>query len=77
MPFATFENPEFEAFSSYFAQYDVYLPSENTLRHGILKNFDDEKVKTQKLFWPIEKVSLTIDTWTTTNCVAIFGVTIY
>ena len=30
-PFATLDNPEFEAFSSYFAQCDVSLPSGNTL----------------------------------------------
>ena len=30
-PFATLENPEFEAFCSYFVQCDVSLPSANTL----------------------------------------------
>ena len=76
-PFATLENPEFEAFCSYFAQCDVSLPSGNTLRRGVLKKFDDEKVKTRQLFQPIEKVSLTMDTWTTTNRLAILGVTIH
>ena len=76
-PFATLENPEFEAFCSYFSQYDVSLPSANTLRHGLLKKFDDEKVKTRQLFQPIEKVSLTMDTWTTPNRLAILGVTIH
>ena len=45
--FATLENPEFEAFCSYFAQCDVSPPSENTLRRGISTNFDGEKVKTR------------------------------
>ena len=75
-PFATLENPEFEAFCSYFAQCDVSLPSGKTLRPGILTRFDDEKVKTRQMFRPIEKVSLMIDTWTTSNCLSILGVTI-
>ena len=43
---ATHENPEFEAFCSYFAQCDVSLSSGNTLRCGIFIKFDGEKVKT-------------------------------
>ena len=49
-PFATLENPEFEAFCSYFAQCDVSLPSGNTLQCGVLTKFDDEKVKTRQQF---------------------------
>ena len=64
-------------FLSYFAQYDVSLPSGNPLRRGISTKFDSEKVNTQQLFQPIEKVSLMVDTWTTTNRVAILGIMIH
>ena len=36
-----------------------------------------KKVKRQKLFRPIEKVSPTVDTWTTTNHLAILGIMIH
>ena len=75
--FATLENPEFEAFCSYFTQCDESLPSENTLGRGISTKFDGEKVKMRQLYRPIEKLSLTIDTWTTTNRVAILGTMIH
>ena len=75
--FSTLEHPQFEAFCSYFAQCDVSLPSGNTLRRGIFAKFDDEKGKMRQLFQPIEKVSLTVDTWTTTNHLAILGITIH
>ena len=42
-----------------------------------LKKFDDEKVKTQKLFRHIKKVSLALDTLTTKNRVAILGAMIH
>ena len=38
---------------------------------------DDEKIKIRQLFCPIEKVSLTVNTWTTTNHLAILGITIH
>ena len=41
------------------------------------KLFEDERDKVRELFQPIERVSLTIDTWTTTNNVAILGITIH
>ena len=44
---------------------------------NISTKFDGEKVKTRQLFQPIEKVSLTVDTWTTTNRVVILGITIH
>ena len=75
--FAILENLEFEAFCSYFTQCDVSIPSENTLRRGTVAKFDDEKVKTQEFFLSIEKVSLTLDTWTSTNRIAILGITIH
>ena len=53
------------------------LSSGNTLRRHISTKFNDEKVKMRQLFRPIEKVSLTVDTWTTTNHLAILGITIY
>ena len=43
--FTVLENLEFEAFCSYFAQYEVSLLSENTLRRGISTKLDGEKVK--------------------------------
>ena len=39
--------------------------------------FEDERDKVRELLRPIERVSLTIDTWTTTNNVAILGITIH
>ena len=53
------------------------LPSENTLGRGISTKFDGEKVKMRQLYRPIEKLSLTIDNWTTTNRVAILGTRIH
>ena len=53
------------------------LPSGNTLRCVIPTKFDDEKVKMRQLFQPIEKVSLTVDTWTTTNHLTILGIIIH
>ena len=41
------------------------------------KLFEDERDKVRELFRPIERVSLTIDTWKITNNVAILGITIY
>ena len=53
------------------------LPSGNTLRRSIFAKFDDEKGKMRQLFQPIEKVSLTVDTWTSTNHLAIIEITIH
>ena len=39
------------------------------------KLFEDERDKVKKLLQPIERVSLTVDTWTTTNNVVILGIT--
>ena len=41
------------------------------------KLFEDERDKVRELLRPIERVSLTTDTWTTTNNVAILGITIH
>ena len=73
----TLEHPQFEAIFSYFSQYDVSLWSGNTLRCGISAKLDDEKLKMRQLFRPIEKVSLIVDTWATTNHLAILGITIH
>ena len=43
--FTILENLEFEAFGSYFAQCDVSLLSENTLRRATSIKLDGEKVK--------------------------------
>ena len=53
------------------------LLSGNTLRRSISAKFDDEKVKMQQFFQPIEKVSLIVDTWTTTNHLTIIGIIIH
>ena len=39
--------------------------------------FEDERDKVRELLRPIERVSLTTDTWTTRNNVAILGITIH
>ena len=41
------------------------------------KLFEDERDKVRELLQPIERVSLTTDTWTTTNNVTILGITIH
>ena len=41
------------------------------------KLFEDERDKVRELLRPIERVSLKIDTWTTTNNVEILGITIH
>ena len=46
-------------------------------RRGLEKVFEDERDKVRELLRPIERVSLTIDTWTTRNNVAILGITIH
>ena len=41
------------------------------------KIFEDERDKVRELLRPIERVSLTTDTWTTTNNVTILGIIIH
>ena len=41
------------------------------------KLLEDERDKVRELLRPIERVSLTTDTWTTTNNVAILAITIH
>ena len=41
------------------------------------KLFEDERDKVREILQPIERVSLTADTWTTTNNVAILGIIIH
>ena len=41
------------------------------------KLFEDERDKVRELFRPIERVSLTIDSWTNTNNMTILGITIH
>ena len=53
------------------------LTSEKKLKHGIFEMFEDEKVEICELFLPIEKVMLTVDTYTTTNCIPILGFMIH
>ena len=53
------------------------LPNGNILQRDVFAKFDDEKEKMRQLFRPIEKVSLTVDTWTTTNHLTIIGIMIH
>ena len=41
------------------------------------KLFEDERDEVRELLQPIERVSLIIETWTTTNNVAIVGIIIH
>ena len=41
------------------------------------KLFDDERDKVRELLRPIERVSLTTDSWTTTNNVSILGIIVH
>lgn len=77
MPFAVIEHPEIESFCSYFAECKVTLPSASTLRRALSTKFIDEKDQIRELFRPIQKVSLTVDTWTTTNHISVLGITIH
>ena len=69
----TLENLDIEALCSYFAQYDVSLPSGNTLRCGIFAKFDDEMIKMQQFFQSIKVLLMC----TTTNHVAIVKIMIH
>ena len=53
------------------------LLSGNTLQCSISAKFDDKNIKMRQLFRQIEKVSPTIDTWTTKNHLVIIGITIH
>ena len=75
--FSTLEHPQFEAFVRIL--HNVMCPFRVETHYDVssLQKIDDKKEKMRQLFRPIEKVSLTIDTWTTTNHLAIIAITIH
>ena len=76
-PFALLDHPQFKRFCNYLAQCEVGIPSSMFERRGLQKVFKDERDKVRELLRPIERVSLTIDTCTTRNNVAVLGITIH
>ena len=76
-PFTLLDHPQFKKFCNYLVQGEVGIPSRHSGCRGMEKLFEDESDKVRELLRPIERVSLTTDTWTTTNNVAILGITIH
>ena len=76
-PFTLLYHPQFKNFYNYFVQGEAGIPSRHSGRRGMEKLFEDERDNVRKLLRPIERVSLTTDTGTTTNNVAILGITIH
>ena len=76
-PFKLLAHPQFKRFCNYLAQYGAGIPSSMSKRWGLEKVFQDERDKLQELLWPIERGSLTSNTWTTRNNVAILGIRIH
>ena len=76
-PFRLLDHPQFKNFCNYIVQGEAWILSRNSGRRGMEKLFEDETDKVRELLRPIERVSLTTDTWTTKNNVAILGITIH
>ena len=76
-PFTLLDHPQFKRFCNYLAQCEAGILSSMSGRRGLEKVFEDERDKVQELLRPIERVSLTTETWTTRNNVAILGITIH
>ena len=76
-PFTLLDHPQFKKFCNYLVQGEVGIPSRHSGRRGMEKLFEDERDKVRELLRPIERVSLTKDTWTNTNNVTILGITIH
>ena len=76
-PFTLLDHPQFKKFCNYLVQGEAWIPSRHSGWQGIEKLFEDERDKVRELLQPIERVSLTKDTWTATNNVAILGITIH
>ena len=76
-PFTLLDHPQFKKFCNYLVQGEVGIPSCHSGRRGMEKLFEDERDRVRELLRPIERVSLTIETWTTTNNVTILGITIH
>ena len=75
-PFKLLYHLQFKKFCNYLVQGDTGIPSRHSGGRGIENLFEDERDKVRELLQPIERVSLTIDTWKTTNNVAIRRITI-
>ena len=65
-PFMLLDHPQFKKFCNYLVQGEARIPSRHSRRQGMEKLFEDERDKVRELLRPIERVSLTTDTWTTT-----------
>ena len=76
-PFKLLDHPQFKKFCNYLVKCEAGIPSRHSGRREMEKLFEDERDKVRELIQPIERVSLTTDTRTTTNNVAILGVTIH
>lgn len=76
-PFSILDEPQFEKFVSYFAQCNITLPCAMTVRQASLERFEDGKTNLRELLQLVEKVSLTMDTWTTNNGATMFGITVH
>ena len=76
-PFTLLDHPQFKRFCNYLAQCEARIPSSMSGRRGLEKVFEDERDKLQELLRPIERVSLTTDTWTTRNNVVVLGIYIH
>ena len=68
---------QFKEFYINLVQGKARIPSHNSKRQGMEKLLEDERHKIRELLQLIERVSLTRDTWTTTNNVEIIGITIH
>ena len=77
LPFTTSEHPAFKEYSDFLAQQNLSLPAASTIRETALKKFDEGKETLRNRLDPIRLVSLTIDSWTSENQVAILGITIH
>ena len=76
-PVTLLGHPQFKNFCNYLVQGEVGIARRHSRRRGVEKLFEDERNKVRELLRPIERVSLIIETWTTTNNVAILGITIH
>ena len=75
--FTLLDHPQFKRFFNYLAQCETCIPSSMSIRRGLEKVFKDERDKLRELLQLIERFSLTVDTWTTRNNVAVLGITIH
>lgn len=77
MPFSNADHPGLSEFACFFAQRDVTLPSAKTTKETFCTKFEEGKEALRKKLEHVKMVSLTIDTWTSENQVAILGITVH